>query len=248
MKTTIYFSMTLLVITFSITLHSQSNMTIHGGGAVTVNGNTTIIPTGFQCGTPLTDSRDGKIYNTVMIGNQCWMKENMNIGTRIQGNSYQYNNGILEKYCYGNDENNCTIYGGLYQWDEAMQFASPPAIQGICPVGWHIPTDAEYSILEAFSGGNAFASGNMKETGTVHWLDPNTGATNSTGFTALPGGFNGREAPYFDGLQGLAFFWTSTPHANGTHAWLLKLYFSNSVLFPEWNLRSWGFSVRCLKD
>src|ERR1035437_4695141 len=99
----------------------------------------------------------GKIYNTVAIGDQCWLKENLDVGTRINGSLEQTNNSTIEKYCYNDDPANCTTNGGLYQWAEAVQYmngatntSSPsPAftgnIQGICPTGWHLPTNAEYS-------------------------------------------------------------------------------------------------------
>ena len=97
----------------------------------------------FHCGLPLSDSRDGQIYNTVQIGTQCWMAENMNIGTRINGSGDQTNNGTIEKYCYDDNEANCDTNGGLYQWNEMMQYTTMEGAQGICPAGWHIATDAE---------------------------------------------------------------------------------------------------------
>jgi len=100
---------------------------------------TSICPTNCQ---PFTDARDGKTYNTVLIGTQCWMRENLNIGTRIDGSQNQTDNGTIEKYCYDDLESNCDIYGGLYQWDEAMQYVTTQGVQGICPAGWHLPTDA----------------------------------------------------------------------------------------------------------
>jgi len=153
----------------------------------------------FTCGDVLIDSRDGKSYNTVQVGTQCWMKENLNIGTMVNGSINQTDNGTIEKYCHGDNSSNCTTYGGLYQWDELMQYGTAEGSQGICPTGWHVPTDAEWCILEnyvdagtvscatiSYRGGNA--GGNLKETGTAHWQSPNTGATNSFGFTGLPGG------------------------------------------------------------
>jgi hypothetical protein len=103
----------------------------------------------------------GQTYNTVLIGSQCWSKENLNIGMRINGLQEQADNTIIEKYCYNNDSANCNLYGGLYQWAEAVQYqnnatntTSPsPAfyghVQGICPIGWHLPDTSEYSIILA---------------------------------------------------------------------------------------------------
>ncbi len=149
---------------------------------------------------------EGQVYNTVQIGDQCWFKENLNVGTKInstQSGFQQQDNDTIEKYCYNNDEANCDVYGGLYEWPEAMQYATTEGAQGICPVGWHIPTDNEWKILEGtvdsqygvgdpewdYAGFRGLdAGGNLKEEGTVHWIDPNEGATNSSGFTGLPGG------------------------------------------------------------
>jgi uncharacterized protein (TIGR02145 family) len=107
-----------------------------------------------NCGT-VTDA-DGNTYDTVVIGTQCWMKQNMRVGTKINAPTAQTNNGTIEKYCYNNDPNNCTTNhpnypdGGHYTWDEAMQYSTTPGAQGICPAGWHIPTDAEWHTLEAY--------------------------------------------------------------------------------------------------
>jgi uncharacterized protein (TIGR02145 family) len=86
---------------------------------------------------------EGKTYNTVAIGNQCWLKENLDVGTQINGSLEQTNNSLIEKYCYGDLAANCTTYGGLYQWNEAMQYVTTPGTQGICPIGWHLPTQTD---------------------------------------------------------------------------------------------------------
>ena len=135
----------------------------------------------------------GQTYSSVEIDDQCWMAENLNIGTRIDGDTDQTNNSTIEKYCYDDDTDNCDTYGGLYQWDEMMQYVTTEGTQGICPAGWHLPTDAEWTTLTNFLGGESVAGGKMKEEGLDHWQTPNTGATNSSGFTGLPGGFRGPE-------------------------------------------------------
>ncbi|MCK5839195.1 MAG: hypothetical protein KAG99_05065, partial [Bacteroidales bacterium] len=112
-------------------------------------GNLTTVPTNpWYCGDPFTDSRDGATYNTIQIGTQCWMAENLNIGTRIDGVNDQINNSIIEKYCYNDIEDSCDVYGGLFQWDEMMQYITDTLAQGICPTGWHIPADYEWKVLE----------------------------------------------------------------------------------------------------
>ena len=112
-----------------------------------------IIP--VVCGQPFTDTRNGKTYNTVLIGSQCWMAQNLNIGVRINSTVNQTNIGTIEKNCYAENEANCTIYGGLYQWEELMNYttsssALPSGRRGICPTGWHIPSDAEFCQLEFY--------------------------------------------------------------------------------------------------
>ncbi len=143
---------------------------------------TVVTPISWTCGDTIIDSRDGQSYNTVQIGEQCWMAENMNVG--LEGT--QTNNGIIEKSCYNNDPANCEIYGGLYSWYEMMQYNPEPGSQGICPDGWHIPQCSDWGILFNHLGDSA--GGKMKETGTIHWASPNICATNVSGFTALPGG------------------------------------------------------------
>ena len=101
----------------------------------------------LKCGNPIIDVRDGQSYNTVLIGAQCWMAENLNLGTMIQGTTEMSDNSIVEKYCYNNNTANCDVYGGLYQWHEIMQYINTPGVQGLCPANWHLPTDAEWTIL-----------------------------------------------------------------------------------------------------
>jgi uncharacterized protein (TIGR02145 family) len=245
---TLTLAITLLLLN-SAALFAQSGMTIKLGGAVTVNGNLTISPPLFTCGNLLTDTRDGKTYNTVQIGMQCWFAQNLNVGMKVLGSANQANNGILEKYCYNDDDANCAIYGGLYQWDEAMQYITTEETQGICPTGWHLPTDAEWTSLTTFLGGESIAGGKMKETGTTHWLSPNTGATNSSGFNVLPDGcrYNGYGS-YFGSINGYAYFWSSL-QSDAADAWTRALSYTHEYLTRySWGDRTSGFSVRCLMD
>ncbi|MFP4471865.1 MAG: FISUMP domain-containing protein, partial [Bacteroidales bacterium] len=114
---------------------------------VTLTANFIEDPGGFNCGDPLIDVRDGQSYATVQIGDQCWMAENLNLGERIDGSEEMADNGIIEKYCYDDDPANCETYGGLYQWNEMMQYNTAGS-QGICPEGWSVPTDEEWKTLE----------------------------------------------------------------------------------------------------
>ena len=213
------------------------------------NGNSwdSIIP--FFCGQSFKDLRDGKVYTTVQIGTQCWMAQNLNIGNKIDGSGEQTNNSptpIIEKYCNDNNESNCDIYGGLYQWDEMMQYSTTSGVQGICPTGWHVPTDAEWATLITFLGGESVAGGKMKETGTTHWNGYNTGATNSSGFTALPGGYRATSGLYY--ITGWnCNLWSSTQNST-TDAWNRILNENSAYVYRDWHTKGFGFSVRCVRD
>ena len=110
---------------------------------------------------------DNNSYSIVQIGTQVWMAENMNVGVRVGSSQLQTNNGIIEKYCYNDSTENCTKYGGLYQWDEMMQYVTTQGSQGICPAGWHLPTDEEWTTLTTYLGNEDVAGGKMKSTGTI---------------------------------------------------------------------------------
>ena len=198
----------------------------------------------WACGAPITDTRDSKSYNTVLIGTQCWLAQNLNIGTMIAGGSSQTNHSAIEKYCYNNAEANCTVYGGLYQWSNMMQWSTTEGVQGICPTGWHIPTDGEWTVLTTFLGGLSVAGGKMKEAGTAHWYSPNTGATNSSGFTALPGG---SYAYGFSNLTYATYFWSSSQ--NGAYeSWRQRLGNSGENVDHDSNDKTYGYSGRCLQN
>jgi len=213
-------------------------------------------PPAWSCGDPFTDPRDNQEYTTVLIGTQCWMAENLNVGTMIQGANNQTNNGIIEKYCYDNSTANCDVYGGLYQWDELMEYVTTPGVRGICPDGWHIPTDDEWCSLEQFvdpiiicseSGWRGVdGGGKLKEEGTIHWMSPNTGATNSSGFTALPGG--GMMGGSFLDNTEIAHFLSSSEAINLSYAVQRVLAYLGAPIFRGGSLKSNGNSSRCLRN
>lgn len=217
----------------------------------------------WSCNQNITDPRDNKEYMTVQIGTQCWFRQNLNIGTRISGSQHQKNNGIIEKYCYNDYEANCNSYGGMYRWGEMVQYLNGAGdsttwypepsgtIQGICPPGWHLPTEPEWNTLISYLGGSSAAGGALKESTQTYWAAPNTGATNTSGFTALPGGYRHYNGNFYnfntDGwyrsvTQG------STAGSYCVDAGRISLsYLSASAIYSQLPKR-YGIFVRCLKN
>ncbi|MCF6352407.1 MAG: hypothetical protein L3J06_05305 [Cyclobacteriaceae bacterium] len=188
-------------------------------------------------------SYEGKTYSTVQIGDQCWLKENLNVGiilvrTNISDN--QTNNNTIEKFCYENNEDNCDTYGGLYQWDEIMEYVNTARSRGICPPGWHIPTFEEFkSLVDAIDGnGNALkAVGQGAQNGA---------GTNTSGFSALLAGHRDHNAGDSHGLGEDGIFWSSTQ--DGENARCIDLSYSNGTVYFTTYHKKHGFSVRCIKD
>ncbi|MBN3036250.1 MAG: hypothetical protein JW861_11750 [Bacteroidales bacterium] len=220
------------------------------------SGRSTQVAGNWPCGTTFFDVRDGQIYNTVQVITQCWMAENLNTGTQIICGVPQSDNGIIEKYCFDNDLNRCDEYGGLYQWNEMMQYMITPGIQGICPHNWHIPSDLEWCALEQAVDSTITCSstgwrgidggGKLKEMGTSHWANPNSGATNESMFTALPGGYS----DCYGGFNYLTLFgyWWSSSEYGLTHAWSRRLSFDNPQVRRSFYGIGYGYSVRCVKN
>lgn len=212
----------------------------------------------FTCGDQFTDVRDGQSYSTVQFGTQCWMAENLNIGTMLNVNTEQTNDSNIEKYCYGNNTVNCDTYGGLYQWDEMMDYTTTAGSQGICPSGWHIPTEVEWCTLENYVDAGTLdcnrdgwdgtdGGGNLKETGTAHWTSPNVGATNSTGFSGRGTGYrhmNGTSSIYF---HDYTFMWSSDEDG-AANAFRHRLGSNTAQISRASVEKVFGLSVRCLKD
>lgn len=173
------------------------------------------------------DPRDGNLYKTVKIGHDVWMAENLNYNAP----------GSL---CFNNDTANCTIYGKLYTWDQAMNS---------CPAGWHLPSNEEWMKVTNPLGFKEHAGKRMKEADLKHWAEPNFGATNEVGFTALPGGTFAPEDEKFYNLKHEGWWWTSSFEADNVNsAWNRVLFYHKPEIFSDTFKKSYGMSVRCVKD
>jgi uncharacterized protein (TIGR02145 family) len=220
----------------------------------------------FPCGDAMTDI-DGNTYPTVLIDGQCWMAADLKVSKYPNGNPIPYidnnptwvalaDNNTDDAYSfYGDSNNDGTIdithpdYGALYTYAAAIAdnwTEDNNANQGICPDGWHLPTDAEWTILTTFLGGTSVAGGKMKETGTTHWNSPNTGATNSSGFAALPSGHRNSGTGVFFNVGITGYWWSSTESSSTAYYRYLNYNGANALRL---NInKSLGFSVRCIRD
>jgi uncharacterized protein (TIGR02145 family) len=215
----------------------------------------TFLVCGYICNAQTVTDIDGNIYHTVAIGSQTWMVENLkttkyNDGTSIPNvtDSTAWKALSTPGVCtYNNTSNADTIntYGRLYNWYTVNTGK-------LCPAGWHVPTDAEWTTLTDYLGGESVAGGKLKEIGTTHWQSPNTGATNETGFTALPGGYRFDFNVSFDRIGIYGYWWSSTevvPNADiVVSAWYRFMYYYISNVFRGNYGKSNGSSVRCLRD
>jgi len=212
----------------------------------------------FTCGDAV--SYGGVSYPTILIGGQCWFGKNLNYGTRIDlsGNQADADGGTFQKYCYNNSEANCDNDGGLYQWHTAMGMAfscknslspscQPNAVhQGICPVGWHVPTKFDLDTLVTEAGGASVAGGALKEVGINNWIIPNAGAKDSFDFAAYGvGRVSGKKVWKRRGR--LARYWSSTIE-NKKRAYSLKLTSNSSSAIVRRNNKKSASSVRCIYD
>lgn len=185
-------------------------------------------------------------YPVIQIGGQCWFAKSLNIGVRISGSSNQTDNSIIEKYCYNDLDSNCEIYGGLYQWDEAMQYVTNEGARGICPAGWHIPSYDDETVTRDYLGLET-GGGKMKQTGTTYWASPNTGATNESGFNALPAGMRNIDNSFSE--IGNYFLPWSTPNPLDPENFNPTILGYNFESFGRLMLdKGTGLSVRCLKN
>ena len=205
------------------------------------------------CGHPFTYK--GKTYNTrLMPDGKCWMTENLNVGVKIPLTQVSQDNGIIEKYCYDDNEANCDIYGGLYYWSEAMQYTKTEKAQGICPPGWHIPSDGEWMALEASLGCTNYNDYLWRCDG-LGW-----NGNRFIGLLNVLGGYCTQSiyGNYCEGKDEVGYWWSSTYEDYGVDwdcGYFRELSTSSSGVFRQescWEQCTWSdyhpMSVRCVAD
>jgi uncharacterized protein (TIGR02145 family) len=201
-------------------------------------------PIPLVCGNSLTDIRDGKIYPTVQLGTQCWMAANLNYGNVIASTLVQRDNCQFEKYCLTDNPANCNTYGGMYQWDELMNYGTDNGAQGFCPPGWHVPTEADWNTLFGLYISNGFAGNALKSSGY-------------SGFNALVDGVRFHNSVWkflaSDPVLRATILWSSTQRgpnkawAHGLNEVVADIEYTPSVSFYP-SSRINAFSLRCIKD
>jgi uncharacterized protein (TIGR02145 family) len=234
---------------------TNSAGTAYGNQVVFKTTNSSI---GFPCsGTPTVNDIDGNIYNTTPIGTQCWMRENLRTtkyrdGTVIPMDSSggEYGNKIGETWSNRtlgartinrNNFNNLMTFGYLYNWYSVNDN------KGLCPIGWSVPSDEDWTKLTNFLGSEA--GGKLKTQGTTHWRHPNLGATDEVNFSALPGGIRGTDGEYYN--IGFAGDWWSSTSIDSNRAWSRWLYSNSTELSRDSQCAGYkktGLSVRCIKN
>jgi len=242
------FTSTLTGLTTNTTYYVRAYATSSSGTAYGSNVSFTLWLN--RAGPQLTDI-EGNIYNSVNIGVQTWMSSNLKVSRYNDNTSIPlvtdkttWDKQVIPGYCwYNNDAANKTSYGALYNWYTVNTGK-------LCPTGWHVPTDPEWSGLIDFLGGIVAAGDKLKEAGTAHWLSPNPGATNESGFTALPGGRTGDILLNFGGMGSYGFWWSSTGDATGVSniAKNWSLSWDRSNVGREDYYERMGYSVRCIKN
>jgi uncharacterized protein (TIGR02145 family) len=211
-------------------------------------------------GTP-TVTYEGQVYNTIQLFSQCWMKENLNVGAMTLGVNNMTDNGIIEKYCYNNEPDSCTKYGALYQWKEMMQYTYQLGAQGICPPGWHIPTDEEWKVQNAAADsqyGIGDPEWDIGTTSAFNGLDAGFNLKTTTGWAL---GYNGnnkfdfswmpsgtRWSTSFNAIGEFAPIWSSTKVNNYDGAWYRILYYYSPYVGRFDDFFVYGFAVRCISD
>jgi uncharacterized protein (TIGR02145 family) len=192
---------------------------------------------------------DGNVYHTVTIGTQVWMVENLKTTKFNDGTVIPYVSDITEwsnlntpGYCYYNNDASAykDVYGALYNWFTVNTGK-------LAPAGWHVPTNVEWTTLADYLGGDTIAGGKLKETGTTHWNSPNEGATNESGFTALPAGGRAPDGNFYNQVGNYCYWWTTTEY-NTQQVWRRMLTYLDINFSETRSYKTDGISVRCIKD
>jgi uncharacterized protein (TIGR02145 family) len=223
---------------------------VMAGGWITIhkNSESNQLPANSIQTNGMVKDKEGNVYKTVTIGKQVWMAENLKTTKFRNGdpipNIADNNKWSVQKsgaYClYNNDAANQSKYGVLYNW---YAITDP---RNIAPPGWHIPSDEEWTALMNFLQGKSQAGAKLKETGLTHWADPNSGASNSTGFTALPGGYRAKDGTYKN-LSFCGAWWATTEYTQSV-AWYRYVDYGTGNLYSVSTYKACGLSVRCVKD
>jgi uncharacterized protein (TIGR02145 family) len=248
-----FFTLTLCLLTLSLTAQEDcqgpdfNNDSIIGAADIivflTYYGNEWPLAPEFVCGETI--AHQDYAYSTVQIGDQCWFSENCRYLPEVSPPNEESNTDPYY-YVYGYEgtdvaaaqaTENYATYGVLYNWPAVMT-------AGICPSGWHIPSDGEFTELTDFLGGEGVAGGKMKEAGYDHWISPNTGATNSSGWTGLPGGF--RYSGVFSYSVSHGSWWSASESGSGS--WRRGLSSNDDIVSRYLTSRYNGYSARCVRD
>ncbi len=187
----------------------------------------------------------GEEYPTVQIGNQCWFAKNLNVGVMVTDSSDMTDNGIVEKYCYNSDTTNCDKFGGLYQWGEIMQYTSEEGTQGICPEGWHIPTNRDFVELFLYCDNYwtyLISEGTLWNNYQYTWEHANL-----SGFSALPAGQTKKDNYLYHGQHEYAGFWSSR-EMNDSIAIVFGVPYDRGGIIGMSVNKQEGYSIRCIKN
>jgi uncharacterized protein (TIGR02145 family) len=228
---------------FTTTANGQTGITAHTCGATNVHNPSKTYGT-------MTDQQ-GNVYKTIVIGTQEWMAENLKTTIYRNGDAIanvtedaQWGDLTTGAWCYyDNDSQNDCPYGKLYNWLAVVDY------RNLCPTGWHVPTDAEWTTLTNFLGGET-GGGKLKSTGLQYWVSPNIAATNESGFSGLPGGSRNYFDGHFDDVGYDGYWWSSTEAntSSAGDAWYRDLYYVDSYVSRVSGVWGRGLSVRCLRD
>lgn len=204
-----------------------------------------------SCDSAILDGRDGKKYSTVLIGSQCWMQQNINVGTMVAGIATQGTScASIQKYCYDDQEESCSTNGGLYQWNQAMCGSITPGAQGVCPVGWHIPTHDEFTTLERTTCTSDTCDKDFPydaSTKGARGSNEGTALKNMSGlYRGILSGVRNTDRS-FSNLGVDLLLWSSV-QSDEASAWYRSIDSGRADVFRSTNEGSYGFSVRCVKD